>query len=156
MNTVILNLDKVLNKVKHLGGTTTFSSTQADSNNIIGNFIQNIGNLDTLVNNAIDSLTQKQFLSFGIFTFGLLNCLSAPVWAWLAISVNIRFFFKRKAISLWAVIWIGGLQVIWMIPALAVKLFNLTHIVQYVSYNWISFVANFAIMVLYFILYRTP
>ena len=100
MNNLILNLNSLIDGIKNINNTTY--SLQADNSTptnttdqIIDNFIQNISDPAVLVDNIIDTLTpqQKQLVSYGIFTFGLFTCISAFVWACLAVTIVIRLFF---------------------------------------------------------------
>lgn len=159
-NAIIGNLDKIISEITALNSGNSTPSTQANANNsissVLGDLIENIANPDKVVDDLVASLSdsQKQLLSYGIFGFGLLTCISAAIWALLVLAILFSFIRRKKSVSLWAVIWLGGLQSIWMLPLIFLTIFHLTSIIQYISFTWIALAASLLTMLLYFIFYR--
>ncbi len=159
-NTMIGNLESILSEITSLNSKEARLATQTDTTNassdMIGNIIENIANPDKVVNDLLANLSdsQKQMLSYGIFAFGLLTCFSVAIWALLVLAILFSFIRRKKSVSLWSVIWLGGLQSIWMLPFIFLTVFNLTSIIQYISFSWIALVASIVTMLFYFLFYR--
>lgn len=157
LENAIGNLDTIIDEIVALGKPTTRTAKANNSvSDFVGDFIANIADPNKLVDDALNQFTpqQKQWIAYGIFGFGLLTCISAAIWAFLALRILVRFFTKKKAVSLWSVIWFGGLQAIWMVPLILLAVFNFANIVQYLSWTWISLAVSLVTMLCYFIFYR--